>query len=132
MTGVQTCALPIFIRPRSGRRLRSGQPLFPAASVARTKELFDEFVTAFYDADILVLTDIYAASEKPIEGVSSDALARAIRRHGQKDVTYIADREAISGHLAGIVQPGDIVLTLGAGNIWQAGEALLEQLAVSD
>jgi len=98
----------------------------------RTKELFDEFVTAFYDADILILTDIYAASEKPIEGVSSDALARAIRRHGQKDVTYIADREAISGHLAGIVQPGDIVLTLGAGNIWQAGEALLEQLAVSD
>ena len=98
----------------------------------RTKELFDEFVTAFYDADILILTDIYAASEKPIEGVSSDALARAIRRHGQKDVTYIADRDAISGHLAGIVQPGDIVLTLGAGNIWQAGEALLEQLAVSD
>jgi len=98
----------------------------------RTKELFDEFVTAFYDADILILTDIYAASEKPIEGVSSDALASAIRRHGQKDVTYIADREAISGHLAGIVQPGDIVLTLGAGNIWQAGEALLEQLAVSD
>ncbi len=94
----------------------------------RTKELFDEFVTAFYDADILILTDIYAASEKPIEGVSSDALARAIRRHGQKDVTYIADREAISGHLAGIVQPGDIVLTLGAGNIWQAGEALLKKL----
>ena len=98
----------------------------------RTKELFDEFVTAFYDADILILTDIYAASEKPIEGVSSDVLASAIRRHGQKDVTYIADRDAISGHLAGIVQPGDIVLTLGAGNIWQAGEALLEQLAVSD
>jgi UDP-N-acetylmuramate--alanine ligase len=47
-------------------------------------------------------------------------------------VTYIADREAIADHLAGIVQPGDIVLTLGAGNIWQAGEALLERLADSD
>jgi len=97
----------------------------------RTKELFDEFVTAFYDADILILTEIYAASETPIEGVTADALAGAIRRHGQKDVTFVADREAIAGHLAGIVQPGDIVLTLGAGNIWQAGEALLERLADS-
>ncbi len=95
---------------------------------SRTKELFDEFVTAFYDADVLVVTDIYAASEQPIEGVTAEALAKAIRRHGQKDVTFIADREAIPDHLAGIVQPGDIVLTLGAGNIWQAGEALLEKL----
>ena len=64
--------------------------------------------------------------------MTAEALATAIRSHGQKDVTFIADREAIAGHLAGIVQPGDIVLTLGAGNIWQAGEALLERLAVSD
>ncbi len=94
----------------------------------RTKELFDEFVTAFYDADVLVLTDIYAASEQPIEGVSAEALAAAIRKHGQKDVAYVADREAIPDHLAGIVRPGDIVLTLGAGNLWQAGEAFLARL----
>jgi UDP-N-acetylmuramate--alanine ligase len=96
---------------------------------SRTKELFDEFVTAFYYADLLVVTDIYAASEKPIEGVTAEALANAIRRHGQKDVTFIADREAIPDHLAGIAKPGDLILTLGAGNIWQAGEALLERLA---
>jgi UDP-N-acetylmuramate--alanine ligase len=95
---------------------------------SRTKELFDEFVTAFYDADLLVVTDIYAASEKPIEGVTAEAMANAIRRHGQKDVTFIADLEEISDHLAEIVRPRDIVLTLGAGNIWQAGEALLERL----
>jgi UDP-N-acetylmuramate--alanine ligase len=95
---------------------------------SRTKELFDEFVTAFYDADLLVVTDIYAASEQPIEGVTAEALANAIRSHGQKDVTFISDREAIPDHLAGIAKPGDIVLTLGAGNIWQAGEALLERL----
>ena len=94
----------------------------------RTKELFDEFVTAFYDADVLVLTDIYAASEQPIEGVSAETLAAAIRKHGQRDVTYVADRQAIADHLATVVKPGDIVLTLGAGNIWQAGEAFLSKL----
>jgi UDP-N-acetylmuramate--alanine ligase len=94
----------------------------------RTKELFDEFVTAFYDADVLVITDIYAASEKPIEGVTAEAMANAIRKHGQKDVTYVADREMVADHLLQVLQPGDIVLTLGAGNIWQAGEALLERL----
>jgi UDP-N-acetylmuramate--alanine ligase len=94
----------------------------------RTKELFDEFVTCFYDADILVLIDIYAASEQPIEGVSAETLAHAVRQHGQKDVTYIGDRELLPDYLAGVVQPGDIVLTLGAGNIWQAGEALVKKL----
>jgi UDP-N-acetylmuramate--alanine ligase len=102
--------------------------VFQPHRYTRTKELFDEFVTAFYDADVLVLTDIYAASEQPIEGVSAEALAAAIRKHGQKDVAYVADREAIPDHLAGIVRPGDIVLTLGAGNLWQAGEALLARL----
>ncbi len=96
----------------------------------RTKELFDDFVKAFHDADVLVLTDIYPAGETPIEGVTSEALARGIKQHGQKDVTHIADREAVADHLLGILRPGDIVLTLGAGNIWQAGEALLKKLGV--
>jgi UDP-N-acetylmuramate--alanine ligase len=94
----------------------------------RTKELFDEFVKCFYDADVLVLTDIYAASEKPIDGVSSESLAAAIKQHGQKEVSHIPDREALPDYLAGIVEPGDIVLSLGAGNIWQAGEGLLNKL----
>ncbi len=94
----------------------------------RTKELFDEFVTAFYDADVLVLTDIYAASEKPISGVSSESLAATIKKHGQREVSYVADREALPEYLAAIAKPGDIVLSLGAGNIWQAGEGLLNKL----
>src|SRR5512138_1127631 len=91
----------------------------------RTKELFSEFVTCFYGADVLVMTDIYAASEQPIPGISAEELAQQIKKHGQRDVTYLADRLAIPAHLAQIAQPGDIILTLGAGNIWQAGEALL-------
>ncbi|MFA7059466.1 MAG: UDP-N-acetylmuramate--L-alanine ligase [Pedobacter sp.] len=94
----------------------------------RTHELFDEFVTAFYDADVLVLTDIYAAGEQPIEGATAERLTSEVLRHGQKDVTYIADRELIPKHLAGIVKPGDIVITLGAGNIWQQAEALVKLL----
>lgn len=95
---------------------------------SRTKELFNEFVTCFYDADVLVLTDIYAASEQPIPGVTAERLAEETRRHGQRDVTYIADRNDLPDHLAGIVKEGDIVITLGAGNIWQAGEALVKRL----
>jgi UDP-N-acetylmuramate--alanine ligase len=96
---------------------------------SRTKELFNEFVTCFYDADVLVLTDIYAASEQPIPGVTAERLAEETRRHGQRDVTYIADRNDLPDHLAGIVKEGDIVITLGAGNIWQAGEELVKKLS---
>ena len=95
---------------------------------SRTKELFREFTSCFHDADTLVLTDIYAASEQPIPGISAEVLAHEIQRHGQRDVTYIADRLALPEHLASIARDGDIIITLGAGNIWQAGETLLELL----
>jgi UDP-N-acetylmuramate--alanine ligase len=95
---------------------------------SRTHELFADFVTAFYDADVLVLTDVYAAGEQPIEGATAERLAKEVRRHGQKDVTYIGDRTMIPAHLAGIVKEGDIVITLGAGNLWQQGEELLKLL----
>jgi UDP-N-acetylmuramate--alanine ligase len=102
--------------------------VFQPHRFTRTKELFEEFVKAFYDADVLVLTDIYPAGEQPIEGVTSESLARSIRQHGQKDVTHIAAREEVVEHLLRILKPDDIVLTLGAGNIWQTGEALLQSL----
>ena len=102
--------------------------VFQPHRYTRTKELFGDFVTAFYDAEVLILTDIYAAGEQPIEGATSERLAHEVLRHGQKNVTWIADREKIPGHLAEIVKSGDIVITLGAGNIWQQGEGLLEVL----
>jgi UDP-N-acetylmuramate--alanine ligase len=102
--------------------------VFQPHRYSRTKELFDDFVKAFYDADVLILTDIYPAGEKPIPGVTADHLCRMVKQHGQKDATYIADREMIADHLREVVRPGDMVLTLGAGNIWQAGEAFLQML----
>ncbi len=102
--------------------------VFQPHRYTRTRELFAEFVKSFYDADLLVLTDIYPAGEPPIPGVTSEALWQSVRKHGQKDAVYIGDRQEIAGHLLKIVRAGDIVLTLGAGNIWQVGEALLAAL----
>lgn len=95
---------------------------------SRTRALFDDFKTAFHRADVLVLTDIYAASEEPLEGVTTPALVEAVKLHGQRDVRYIPNVEDLARELTDILQPGDLVLTLGAGNIVNAGEALLELL----
>jgi UDP-N-acetylmuramate--alanine ligase len=105
--------------------------VFQPHRYTRTKELFEEFVKAFHDADVLILTDIYPAGEQPIEGVTAEALASRIRRHGQRDVTWISDREKLCEHLERVLQPGDIMLTLGAGNVWQVGETMLERLAAA-
>ena len=102
--------------------------VFQPHRYTRTHELFDDFVTAFYDADVLVLTDVYAAGEQPIPGATAERLAHEIGRHGQKDVTCIPNRELIPQHLAGVVREGDIVITLGAGNIWQQGETLVRMI----
>ncbi len=102
--------------------------VFQPHRYTRTKELFDDFVKAFYDADMLVLTDIYGAGEQPIPGATSEALFKKIKQHGQKEVTYIASRDAINDHLLTVLQAGDIVLTLGAGNLWQTGEELVKRL----
>ncbi len=113
---------------------RSGWPerriiaVFQPHRYTRTRELFDEFVTAFYDAGILVITGIYAAGEEPIDGADASRLADEALRHGQKNVMYIGDRMKIPGYLSGVARKGDIVITLGAGNIWQQGEELLKIL----
>jgi len=87
-----------------------------------------EFSTAFHEADVLLLTEIYAASENPIEGISGSALLQEIKRHGQKNAHFVAEVGSLPRMVQGMILPGDIVLTLGAGNIHQAGEELLQKL----
>ena len=94
----------------------------------RTQGLFDEFTTAFYRADVLILTDIYAASEQPIEGVSSETLLEAIKKHGQRQTHFHGDVSTLAESLTEIIRKGDLVLTLGAGNIVSVGEQLLALL----
>ena len=102
--------------------------LFQPHRYSRTMALFDDFKTAFHRADILIMTDIYAASESPLEGVTSEALVEAVKQHGQREVYHVADVQELPGTLLDMIRPGDLVLTLGAGNIVRAGEALLPLL----
>lgn len=109
----------------SGRRVVT---LFQPHRYTRTRDLLDDFARSFYGADVLLLADIYAASEDPIEGVSSSVLAEQIERFGHRHVEYIGPLSKAANRLKEIVQPYDLVLTLGAGNVYQAGEELLKIL----
>jgi UDP-N-acetylmuramate--alanine ligase len=103
--------------------------VFQPHRYTRTFHLRDEFVTAFNQADVLVVMDIYAAGETPIEGVSAADLAERIRAHGHRNVTYLGgDRARVLDHLCDITRPGDLVLTLGAGDVGQLGPALLARI----
>ena len=102
--------------------------VFQPHRYTRTQTLFKDFLTAFYDADVLILTDIYPAGEDRIEGVESKALFEGLREYGHKDVTYFAEKGEIVDHLLRILSPGDLVITLGAGDIWQVSEELVKRL----
>src|SRR5437667_192123 len=102
--------------------------IFQPHRFSRTRDLFDEFLTAFEGADRLILTDIYAAGEDPMEGVSSEALYQAIKRKGHMEVQFIPDKDQLVKQLAGKLNPGDIALTLGAGDIYKVGDAIVEAL----
>jgi UDP-N-acetylmuramate--alanine ligase len=94
----------------------------------RTHHLFDELTRAFNRADVLLLTDVYAAGEAPIAGADSASLSDAIRAHGHRDVTYVPDRAQLAAELKKRVKSGDVVITLGAGSITRTGPELLSAL----
>jgi UDP-N-acetylmuramate--alanine ligase len=102
--------------------------VFQPHRYTRTRDLFDSFTTSFYDAQKLYLTDIYPASEKPIEGVSAKSLCENIDKYGHRDVHYIEDKETIPEVLAGDLREGDLILFLGAGDVWRQGIRLLEKI----
>jgi UDP-N-acetylmuramate--alanine ligase len=102
--------------------------LFQPHRYSRTRDLMYDFARSFYGADVLLLTDIYPASEEPLEGVTSGALVREIERFGHREVSYAGPLTNGAPQLKETVRPGDLVLTLGAGSVWQAGEELLRIL----
>ena len=115
------------LRRRAGERRTV--VLFQPHRFTRTQALWDDFGKAFHQADALLLTDIYPASEEPIPGVTAEALARAIAGLGHRQVAWAGDVEAATERLVAEVREGDVVLTLGAGSVWTAGEELLRRRA---
>jgi UDP-N-acetylmuramate--alanine ligase len=95
----------------------------------RTRDLLAEFATAFNDADLVVLADIYAAGEEPIPGISGALLHEAVQACGHRDVSFVPDRGELARSLRERVRPGDLVLTLGAGDVTHLGDELLALLA---
>jgi UDP-N-acetylmuramate--alanine ligase len=102
--------------------------IFQPHRFTRTRDLFDEFLTAFEGADRLVLTEIYPAGEDPISGITGEALYQAIKRKGHLDVEFVPDKNQIAQRLAERLNSGEIALSLGAGDIYKVGEALVEAL----
>ncbi len=102
--------------------------IFQPHRFTRTRDLMDEFTTAFADADTLCLLDIYPASEKPIEGITAQALASRIAGAGLRSVTYAPSFSDAVSSIAALARPGDMVLTLGAGSVSQLGAMMLQKL----
>jgi UDP-N-acetylmuramate--alanine ligase len=102
--------------------------LFQPHRYTRTFHLLDDFGRAFHQSDTVFVLDIYAASEPPIEGVNAEAVAERIRQFGHRSAEYVGTLERGVEALLGVAAEGDAVLTLGAGNVWQAGDLLLERL----
>ena len=109
----------------AGRRM---VVLFQPHRYTRTQDLMDEFARSFNNADVLMVTDIYAASEDPIEGVSGETLVEAVTRFGHKDARHVGSVEDATQALLNEVHDNDMVITLGAGNVYRTGEMLVELL----
>lgn len=105
--------------------------VFQPHRYTRTQSLFNDFLSAFNQADRLILTEIYSAGEKPVEGICGRLLAEAVRRHGHRDVVFHGEMASLAEAVTEQLLPGDVLLTLGAGSIHLAGEESLRLLKMS-
>jgi UDP-N-acetylmuramate--alanine ligase len=95
---------------------------------SRTRDFYQDFGRAFFDADVLIVTDVYAAREEPIPEVSGEIIVNAARQFGHKSVHYVRDKKEIPGYLMRVKKLGDMIITMGAGDIWKYGEEFIDQL----
>jgi UDP-N-acetylmuramate--alanine ligase len=99
---------------------------------SRTQNFMDEFARSFFNADVLVLTDVYGAREEPIEGVTGERLAERAEQFGHRAVHSVPDTANLPDELLGLTESGDVVLMLGAGDIWRASEAFVDLLTENE
>jgi UDP-N-acetylmuramate--alanine ligase len=115
---------------RSGWKERRIAVIFQPHRYTRTRDLFDDFCRVLAATDVLVLLEIYPAGEAEIPGINSRSLGNGIRVRGKVEPVFIEDRSALDTLLPSIVEHGDILLTLGAGDIGSLGSGLLERYGV--
>jgi len=95
---------------------------------SRTKDFYQEFGRSFLNTDIFICTDVYPAREKPIEGVTGELISNATKSFGHRNVIYVEDKNDIPNVLNNLKQDGDIIITMGAGDIWKYGEKFVDML----
>ena len=100
--------------------------VFQPHRYTRTQALEADFAQAFHDSDLVLITPIYAAGEAPIEGITAERLADRIREWGHQDACYVPDFASVGKILRERLKDGDLLLTLGAGDIWKVGEDYLK------
>ncbi len=112
---------------KSGWRRRA-VCVFQPHLYSRTRDFYEEFGKSFMHSDVLVVTDVYPAREEPIQGVTGELIANAAKQFGHKEVHYVPDKKNVPDFLLKIVKRGDIVVTMGAGDIYKFGEEFLSKL----
>ena len=95
---------------------------------SRTRDFLDDFARSFFETDLLVLTDVYGAREEPIEGIDGRRLAERAEQFGHRAVRYVPDKTDLPGELLDVARPGDVVLMLGAGDVWRYSRTFVDLL----
>lgn len=96
---------------------------------SRTRDFYEEFGKSFLLSDVLIVTDVYPAREEPIQGITGEIIVNAARQFGHKETHYVPDKKNVPAFLKSIVKKDDIVITMGAGDIWKYGEEFLKQMS---
>ncbi|RKX18458.1 MAG: UDP-N-acetylmuramate--L-alanine ligase, partial [Candidatus Zixiibacteriota bacterium] len=97
---------------------------------SRTKTFYKEFGSSFFDSDMLIVTDIYPSRERPIQNVTGELVAEAAKKSGHKQVEYIKDKSKIAGFLKEKLKAGDLVLVMGAGDIYHLSPQIIKEIEV--
>lgn len=95
---------------------------------SRTRDFYEDFGRSFFNADVLVLTDVYPAREEPIQGITGELIANTAKEFGHKNVHYVPDKKDVPDFLIKMKKRGDIIITMGAGDIWKYGEEFIKKL----
>ncbi|MBU2443982.1 MAG: UDP-N-acetylmuramate--L-alanine ligase [Bacteroidetes bacterium] len=102
--------------------------LFQPHLYTRTRDFYEEFAKAFLNCDVFICLDIYPAREEPIQGITGELIAESAKKIGHKNVLYVKDKHNVPDALTNVIKSGDIVVTMGAGDIWVYGEKFVELL----